>query len=143
LLVLALDDPAKNLEMVKTAGKHFPHLAILARAHSRTDAYELLDAGVDRVYRETLDTSLKVGIDVLRLLGFRGYQTHRSSRKFRRHDEKALRELAVKRHDREAYISSARQHIRDVEDMLQSEWQREEERDAGWDTTTLREEMRE
>lgn len=143
LLILALDDPAKNLEIVETAGKHFPHLTILARAQSRTDAYELIDAGVDHVYRETLDTSLQVGVDALRLLGFRGHQAHRSSRKFRRHDEEALRELAAKRHDREAYISSARQHIRDMEDMLQAEWKREEERDAGWDTTTLREEMRE
>jgi monovalent cation:H+ antiporter-2, CPA2 family len=142
LLVLALDDPEKNLEMVETARKHFPHLTILARAHSRTDAYEMLDAGIEHVYRETLDTSLQVGIDALRLLGFRGHQTHRSSRKFRRHDEEALRELAVKRHDREAYISSARQHIRDMEEMLQAEWEMDEERDAGWDTTTLREEIR-
>ena len=143
LLVLALDDPSKNLELVKTTAKHFPHLTILARARSRTDAYELLDAGVDHVYRETLDTSLQVGVDALRLLGFHGYQAHRSSRKFRRHDEEALRELAAKRHDREAYISSARQHIRDMEEMLQAEWEVEEERDAGWDTTALREELRE
>ena len=43
-----------------------------------------------------------------------------NSRKFRRHDEEALRELAAKRHDREAYISSARQHIRFFHDPSHS-----------------------
>ncbi len=60
-----------------TAKKHFPHLAILARASDRPDAYDLLEAGVEHVYRETLDSSLETGVQALRLLGFRSFQALR------------------------------------------------------------------
>ena len=78
LLVLALDSPEKTLELVHTAKKHFPHLTILARAADRDDAYALIDAGVTHIYRETLDTSLRMGVDALRLLGFRAYHARTS-----------------------------------------------------------------
>ena len=143
LLVLALDDPEKNLEMLQIARKHFPHLTILARANGRSDAYELIEAGVNFVYRETFDASLRLGIEVLRLLGFPSYQAYRASKTFRHHDEHALRELATMRHDRKAYISHARERIRDLEEILQEEMQpgTDLKRDLGWDTASLREEF--
>jgi monovalent cation:proton antiporter-2 (CPA2) family protein len=143
LLILALDDPEKNLQMLQIARKQFPHLTILARANGRTDAYELIEAGVDFVYRETLDASLRLGIEALRLLGFPSYQAHRASKTFRRHDEHALRELAKMRHDRKAYISHARQRISDLEAIVLEEMQpgEDQERDLGWDTTSLRKEF--
>ena len=54
--LIAIDDPERILELVGTARKHFPHLTILSRAIGRTHAYELLEAGLDTVYRETLDS---------------------------------------------------------------------------------------
>ena len=142
VLVIAIDDPDKILQIVETAHRHYPHLTILARATSRTHAYELLDAGVDLVYRETLDTSLKMGVDVMRALGVRGYEAHRRARMFRRHDENALRELAAMRHDRPAYIRRARQQLDELEQILTADRvDRDEELDAAWDTRTLREEI--
>ncbi len=141
LIILAMDDHEKMLGMVHTIKKHFPHLSILARASDRTEAYELLDAGVNNVYRETLDTSLRVGIDALRALGFRAYQAHRASKTFRYHDEKSVFELSHLRHDKKGYITNARQKIEDLEQLLLSELKGEEEHlDAGWDTTSMREE---
>ena len=70
LLVLASDSAQTNLDLVHTARRHFPHLTILARAEGRPEAYELIEAGVDHVYRETLESSLRLGIDALRQLGF-------------------------------------------------------------------------
>jgi monovalent cation:proton antiporter-2 (CPA2) family protein len=143
LLILAIDDPQKTLEMVHTAKKHFPHLKILARANSRGDAYELLEAGVDNVYRETFDTSLKMGVDALKLLGHRAHQAHRSSQKFKRYDEEGLRELLKVRHDQKAYISRARQRIDELEEILSEELKGHEEyRDAGWDVESRREAAR-
>jgi voltage-gated potassium channel Kch len=143
LLILALDDPEKNVKLLHTARRHFPHLTILARASGRADAYELIEAGVNHVYRETLDASLRLGIEALRLLGFPSHQAHRASLTFRRHDENALRELATMRHDRKGYISLARQRISDLETLLLEEMRGELdlERDAGWDTMSLREEL--
>jgi monovalent cation:proton antiporter-2 (CPA2) family protein len=141
LLVIALGDPGRNLELVRTAQKHFPHLTILAQATGRLAAYELRDAGVEHTYLETLDTSLRAGVDALRALGFRAFQAHRAAHTFRRHEEDAIRELAKTRHDREQYLSLAKQRIQDLEQTLLAEIQEEEERDAGWDTDSLREEF--
>ncbi len=142
LLILALGDSGKILEIVETVKKHFPHLKILARATGRIHAYELLDAGVDYIFRDSLDTSLRMGVEVLRLLGFRSYQAVRASRLFRHQDEEGLRILAEMRHDRKAYISRARQHIQDLEKTLRDELEIfGETRDLGWDTTSLREEF--
>jgi voltage-gated potassium channel Kch len=137
--VLAIDDPEKALTIVITSKKHFPELTILARAHGRAHAYELMDAGVDHVYRETLDSSLRMGIDAMRLVGFRSHQAYRAARKFRRHDEESLRELGSMRHDRRAYINRAREMIRDLESILRADLAGiDHERDSAWDTGSLR-----
>ena len=94
------------------------------------------------VYRETFDTSLNVGVEALRLLGFRHFQAHRSARMFRKTDEKDLHELASLRHDRKQYISSARERIRDLEEVLSRELHDTgKERDAGWDIESLRQDV--
>ncbi len=142
LLILAIDDHEKMLGIVHTIKKHFPHLKIFARASGRTEAYELLDAGVTHVYRETLDTSLRAGADALRVLGFRAYQAYRASKILRYHDEQSISELRHLRHDKKGYITQARQRIEDLEQMLLSELKDEGEHlDAGWDTASMREEF--
>jgi monovalent cation:proton antiporter-2 (CPA2) family protein len=139
LLILAINDHEKTLEIINMIKKHFPHLLIFARAAGRTQAYELMDAGVDHAYRETLDTSLSAGIEVLRTLGFRSHQAHRTTKTFRYHDEESINELRHHRHDSKKYLSLARQRIEDLEQLLLSELgEAEEHHDAGWDTTFMR-----
>ncbi len=142
LLVLALDTHEKRMELVETVRKHFPHLVLLARAGNRRQAYDLLEAGVEHVYRERLDSGLRTGVDALRLLGRRAYSAFRAANKFRAHDEEAVRELAKMRHDQKLYINTARQRIGDLEALLLSDVEDAgETRDLGWDTETLREEF--
>ncbi|MBI2372507.1 MAG: cation:proton antiporter [Deltaproteobacteria bacterium] len=143
IIILALDDADKNLSMVHTVRKHFPHLSIYARALDRPDAYELMDGGVKHVYRETVDTALRLGVDVLRALGMRGYRATRASRTFLNHDEQALEELAKARKDRASYINVARNKIEDLERLMQSDAEESQlARDEGWDNESLREEVR-
>ncbi|MDX1673785.1 MAG: monovalent cation:proton antiporter-2 (CPA2) family protein [Longimicrobiales bacterium] len=144
LLVVALDSPETTLEVVKLARKHFPHLRIVARAFDWGDAQELELAGVDAVYRESLDAALRAGADALHALGFRAYQAHRSAQKFLRHDEAAVRELAQHRdEDRDTYIGFARRRIQWLEELLLSDLEQPDaDRDRGWDPETLREEAR-
>jgi CPA2 family monovalent cation:H+ antiporter-2 len=143
LLVVALDSPEKCRELVDTARRHFPHLRILARAQDRPDAYGLLADGVEEVYRETFDTSLRMGVSALRLLGYRAFEARRSALLFERHDEAALRELAGMRGDRSAYMSRARERIAHLERVLQEELREgRTEKDEGWETQSLQEEMR-
>ena len=95
----------------------------------------MLDAGVELVYRETLDTALEAGTEVLRQMGHRAFLAHRAARTFRRHDEAAMAELARVRHDRKAYVSRARARIRDLEETLLSELEAPDHSlDEAWDT---------
>ena len=121
LLILGLDSPEKTLELVQTARKHFPNLTVLARAFDWNDSFDLLDAGVPHVYRDTLDTALRTGTDALRLLGFRAHQAHRAAQKFLKHDEESMRQLSGRRQDRVQYISAARQRTEDLEQILQAD----------------------
>ena len=142
LLILALDDPVKVREMVDTARTHFPRLTILARASGRQDAYELIDSGIVNVFRDTLESSLQMGVRALRLLGFRAYQAQRAALTFRHHDELALRELAMMRHDQPRYLDTARRRIEDLEQMMLADLADEgDHRDADWDTNSLRDEF--
>jgi voltage-gated potassium channel Kch len=143
VIVLALEEPARNLELVHTVRKHFPQLVIMARAFDRPEAYDLLEAGVTHVYRETLETSLRVGEEALRLLGWRAHQAHRRAQAFHRHDEHGLRELALLWRDKGSYWTSVRSRIEAAArlfEMDRAELARE--RDAGWDPETLRDEVR-
>ena len=143
IIVIALESAHKSLELVKTVKKHFPNLTILVRAHDRGDAYDFLGAGVEHIYRETLDTSLRTGVDVMRLLGGRAYYAERSARLFRRHDEDALQEQAAVRGDRSQYFDTTRRRIKELEELIRSDetdrWLREV--DEGWDNESLRKEM--
>jgi monovalent cation:proton antiporter-2 (CPA2) family protein len=141
LVIIAIDEQEKVLRLVESVNKHYPHLTIMARARGRAQAYELLDAGVDHIYRETLDSSLRVGVDALGLLGVSAYEAHRQARMFRRHDEHAVRELAQMRHDRTAYISRAREQLRILEETLQADMERfPSTEESAWDSESLRRE---
>lgn len=103
LIVVALNGKAKKMRLVKILKKHFPHVHIIARAHDQRDAYELMDAGVLHVYRETLDTSIRAGKDALSLLGINEQAAKRAADLFYRHDERTLKALAASRFDESLY----------------------------------------
>jgi Kef-type K+ transport system membrane component KefB len=143
ILVIALPDPEMTLELVHTAQKHFPNLIILARAFDWPDAHDLLGAGVEHVYRDTLDTSLRVGQDALGMLGFRKYQAYRATQRFRRHDDESLRALMdARKEGRASYVSGARARIEDLDQAIRSDMTGgDEDMEVGWDPGTLRREF--
>ena len=125
-----------------TVQKHFPHLKIIVRALDRGDANKLITSGINDVYRETVDTSLRLGIDVMRMLGVRAHRAHRAAQTFLKHDENALRELALIHKDKKDYLNAAKQYIAELEEIIQADKAEPDlERDAGWDAETLREEV--
>jgi monovalent cation:proton antiporter-2 (CPA2) family protein len=143
VLVIAVDDPERILEIIESTRKHFPNLEIVARATGRTHAFEVLDTGIDRVYRETLDTSITVGVDVMRLLGVPAHEAHRRGLMFRSHDEKVLREQRAMRSDRASFARTVRLQTETLETLLRSDAEEEVhlERDGAWDSDSLRREF--
>ncbi|MBP1467914.1 cation:proton antiporter [Candidatus Chloroploca sp. M-50] len=143
ILVIALDTPEKTMNLVHTAQKHFPHLTIYARAFDWNDAQDLVRAGVDHVYRESVDTALRMGAEVMQTMGFRAYQARRATQTFLHHDEQSMHELVAHRDDQAAYLTTARRRIADLEQLLLADLADADlDRDAGWDPDSLREEIR-
>lgn len=140
LIIIALEPAAKRLELIETIKKHFPNLRMLVRASHRYDAYDQMNAGMLHIYRETLDTSLRVGVDALRFLGHRSYTTQRAARFFHRFDEASLRKLSAIR-DPDDYVVSAREKIEELEALLQADLNHLlDDVERGWDEESLIEE---
>jgi glutathione-regulated potassium-efflux system ancillary protein KefC len=102
LLVVAIDDPEKSLELVETARKAFPNLKIVARAFDRRHAYELMSRRVDGLERETFASSVRLAVKSLRLLGRGAYKADRAGKIFTRYDEQLLAEMFSHWSDKEA-----------------------------------------
>lgn len=142
LLVVAIDDRDKVLQIVELARKHYPHLKILARATDRRHAYELIRHGVTAIRRETFGSALEMGVDALKTLGVRSHRAHRAAQTFRRYDEEALQEIAALGDDDETVIARSRQLARDLEQLLQADQQEmTQEVDQAWDTSALRKDL--
>jgi CPA2 family monovalent cation:H+ antiporter-2 len=118
LLISAIDDPERNLQLAEIVHKHFPKLQLFMRAKNRYDAYELIDKGITRIYRESLHSSVYLGVDVLHTLGHRRYTATRKAMDFIRYDQQALEKLSRSRHEKESYIASVRSEIEMQEKLL-------------------------
>lgn len=118
LIIIAMDTPEQCLQMVSTVKSNFPHLKILSRAYDRKDAYDLMEAGVDNIYRETLDSSLRLGADALKMLGFKSQTCDRAARIFLRHDEEALKDMIKDRTEASSYRDLTTERITELEEMI-------------------------
>jgi CPA2 family monovalent cation:H+ antiporter-2 len=61
LLVIALDDRDRAVQMVKHVKQYYPHVWVLARAFDRGHGYQLREAGADDVVSETYHSALELG----------------------------------------------------------------------------------
>jgi voltage-gated potassium channel Kch len=121
LLVIAIDEREKAVQMVRAARQFFPGLKTLARAYDRSHAYQLMDAGADVVTRETFGSALIMGEEALKLLGYDEARAYRIMRTFKRHDEEGLLKLFGLWGDDHAYGLSVRQSIEELEKVLQDD----------------------
>jgi voltage-gated potassium channel Kch len=143
LLVVAIDDRERALEIVETAKHAFPQLIILARAWDRRAAYDLLEHGADAVERETFEGSLALGRVALEKLGLRAHQAHRAAAIFRRQDKRLFEKLRPLRGDEEGFVLASRQSMMTFEKLMMAEREGTQVADAdrGWDTASLKKEM--
>lgn len=139
LFISAIDDWEVNHQLAETLQKHFPKVEVMFRARNRFDAYELMDLGVNDVYRESIDTSIRLGVDALVKLGKRRYSAFRAGQNFLRYDEAAMRKLMTERHDMEQYIIKAKAAIAVQEELLQNDRQISfDADDHAWDSEMMR-----
>jgi glutathione-regulated potassium-efflux system protein KefB len=120
LLVVAIDDEEAALRLVREARARYPALKLIARAHSRSDAFEYAEMGVPAV-RETFGSALDAAEAALRALDFGPMAARRIVTRFRRHDEETLAEQAPHRGEIKKLIALQQQGREDLERLLTSE----------------------
>ena len=124
VLVVALDDPKKTVQMVSQVRRMRPDLHIIARAHDRTHVFELYKAGANDIVRELFDSSLRAGRYVLENIGLSEYEAARAEQTFYAHDRMTVRDLAdywipgVPSSLNKAYIARAGELEKDLETAL-------------------------
>jgi voltage-gated potassium channel Kch len=126
VLLLAIDNPEKALVIAEEVQREFPHLKVLARADSLQHAYDLMHIGVDHVFRETFDSALSMGVEALKVLGFRAYEAHRAAKQFKQHEKETHEKMFALRDDREAYAAEVKERMTQLEALMQ-----QDERDFG------------
>ncbi len=134
VIVLAIDDRQALLEMADRVRKNFPHLRIVARAWDMIHLFDLMDHGVNRIYRETFDAALAMGQEVMRELGYGAYEARRAAHRFVAHDLETISRLfAVRDKGLAERISVSTQAREELEKLMESD---EEsllaQREAGW-----------
>ncbi|WP_339703892.1 monovalent cation:proton antiporter-2 (CPA2) family protein [Algoriphagus aquimarinus] len=140
ILISAIDNIEYSIKLVEVCREDFPHLVVMIRAKNRYDAFELMEIGVENIYREHLDTSIRMGEDVLKKLGFRAHTVHRLAKQFRDYDEDALKVLVKFKDNRDEYISKSRQQIELQESLLSGELMRKFSiNDHTWDSDSIKE----
>lgn len=140
ILISAIDNTEYSMRLVELCKKEFPHLEVMIRAKNRYDAFELMEMGATNIYREHLDTSIKMGEDVLKKLGFRAHTVHRLAKQFHDYDEASLKVLIKYKNNQDEYISKARQQIEMQEALLSGEMMRKfAVNDHAWDSDAIKE----
>ncbi len=95
LLVVAIDDPERVLQIVKHARREYPDLHIIARAHGRHHVYELYQAGATDIVRETFDSALRASRYALMALGKSEAEARHRTLVFQDKDRDGIRRLAA------------------------------------------------
>jgi CPA2 family monovalent cation:H+ antiporter-2 len=95
VLVVAIDDKASAIKLVRYARKARPDLHIIARARDRVHVHELYEAGANDIVREMFDSSLRAGRYALENLGLSEFEAAELQQAFYHHDRIGLRELAT------------------------------------------------
>jgi glutathione-regulated potassium-efflux system ancillary protein KefC/glutathione-regulated potassium-efflux system protein KefB len=124
LLLVAIDDKDKAVELVRSATEYFPNLTILARAFDRRHAYELLKAGADDLERETFESALAFGKKALLRLGLSERRAKQAATLFRDHDKALFKRLAPVYGEEENYIMASRDSRATMENLLKAEMRR-------------------
>ena len=121
VLVLAIDDVAQSLTVAALVRQHFPHITIVARARNVSHYAALRRLGVEQIERETLDSSLMTGRQVLQLMGWQPHAARNQALRFRQHNIELVDRMAQHQGDEQKLISLAKQGRQQLEQLWAQE----------------------
>ena len=123
VLVVAVDDPEQSVKIVALAHKHFPQLAVVARARDLTHWNALRDLGVTNVQRELFESSLLSARSVLELMGLPPAEAQDITQRFRTHNIALADRMYPHHKDRAKMIAVAREGRNQLAEQMAKERQ--------------------
>lgn len=124
LLVVAMDDKARNTELVQYVIKHHPNVHVIARAIDRHHVYDLWAVGCRDIIRETFDSGVRAGRSALEALGLPHEAAVQKAEAFVEDDRAAMLALAplwdpnIPWLENKPYVERARQLVTEREARL-------------------------
>jgi voltage-gated potassium channel Kch len=82
LLVIAIDDTVRSVEMVRHAKHTYGHVQVLVRAYDRGHFFELKEAGADYVVSEIYNSALTLAGEALKRTGMHAFRVEQLKQEF-------------------------------------------------------------
>lgn len=130
LLIVAVDNPDKALNICRMAKANFPNLKIYSRARNRRHAYELHKAGAGYFLRETFDGSLRMAVEAMVDIGHDRSEMEYKAALFRKHDEATLEKSFAFFENQPELISFSRAASQELERILKSDDTQDDDEDV-------------
>ncbi|WP_375599495.1 monovalent cation:proton antiporter-2 (CPA2) family protein [Devosia sp. Naph2] len=121
LVIIAVGGSDRILQVARNVRRHFPDVAIAARATDREHAHALMDLDITLFERETFHSALHLGRRVLVHLGHDDAKAEQLAREFYERDQELLDQAFALRGDREAYWGMARQSMTLLDEAMQAD----------------------
>jgi CPA2 family monovalent cation:H+ antiporter-2 len=139
-IICTINDEAGSHTLAEVVQKHFPQAQLFVRTKHRYHTYDLMEKGVTKTYRETLHTSVFMGVDVLKSMGYRSYTATRKAQEFLKYDEAAIKRLSEVWKEKDNYILSVKEEMELQEKLLKDDKRFLSELfdDNAWDRDILR-----
>ncbi len=124
VLVVAIDDMPRALELVRYARREYPDLHIVVRVAGRMDVYRFYNAGATDIIRETFDSAVRAGRCTYEALGLHPYLSQKSAQAFVRFDQHLMRRMAeywddeIAPEDNPAFIEEGKRQVAMLDDSL-------------------------
>ena len=120
LLVVAVEDKEACIKIIHLAQRHFPDLAIAARAYDVAHYFDLRKLGVTVIEREMFEGSLRLGRECLQIMGMDAYEARELTDAFRDKNHELMRRNEKVREDKN-FASIVRQGREELERQLREE----------------------
>ena len=127
LLVVAIDDRERAVQMVEHVKRNYPDVKVLVRAYDVNHLYLLKKAGADVVVREMFNGSTELAEEALKLLGMHPFRVRKMAEAFVDHDFEGLKDrYAVWDEDvdfskNKAFLARAREHGERLQESMESD----------------------
>ena len=117
LFVISVNDPVATLSMAKLVKERWPAVAIVVRARSRTDAFDLRDIALNPI-RETFYSALEAARQALLAVGETSSSATKIIQLFEKHDLERLEAARHIRQDKSAFLSMTETGREDLKALL-------------------------